>query len=99
MPFVVLTVICGVLGQDAWLPCVGVPDGRALSGRQRPSVSHAHLLQRPRLTVPALIVVILCSAPCGRVHWAGTELAERMAGFMDGAVSSGRRAAAEVIEK
>ncbi len=34
--------------------------------------------------------------PTGRVHWAGTETAERWCGFMDGAVGSGRRVAAEV---
>ena len=37
--------------------------------------------------------------PCGRIHWAGTETATRWAGYMDGAVSSGERAAAEVIER
>jgi monoamine oxidase len=31
----------------------------------------------------------------GRIHWAGTETATRWAGFMDGAVTSGERAAAE----
>jgi monoamine oxidase len=36
-------------------------------------------------------------APSGRIHWAGTESADRWAGFMDGAVRSGERAAAEVI--
>ncbi|MGA2010534.1 MAG: flavin monoamine oxidase family protein [Solirubrobacteraceae bacterium] len=35
-------------------------------------------------------------APVGRVHWAGTETAERFTGYMDGAVRSGERAAAEV---
>jgi monoamine oxidase len=35
-------------------------------------------------------------APVGRLHWAGTETAEYWNGYMDGAVSSGRRAAAEV---
>lgn len=34
--------------------------------------------------------------PHGRVHWAGTETARRWNGYMDGAVSSGRRAAREV---
>jgi monoamine oxidase len=34
--------------------------------------------------------------PTGRVHWAGTETAESWCGFMDGAVGSGRRVAAEV---
>ncbi len=37
-------------------------------------------------------------APVGPLHWAGAETAEKWAGYMDGAVSSGRRAAAEVIE-
>lgn len=35
--------------------------------------------------------------PCGRVHWAGTETAVKMQGFMDGAVQSGKRVAAEII--
>jgi monoamine oxidase len=35
-------------------------------------------------------------APIGRVHWAGTETAEVNTGYMDGAVRSGQRAAAEV---
>jgi monoamine oxidase len=36
-------------------------------------------------------------APVGRVHWAGTETAEQCMGFMEGAVASGDRAAAEVL--
>lgn len=36
--------------------------------------------------------------PVGRVHWAGTETATEWAGYIDGAVQSGERAAAEVIE-
>jgi monoamine oxidase len=35
--------------------------------------------------------------PVGRIHWAGTETATYWAGYMDGAVSSGERVAAEVI--
>ena len=35
--------------------------------------------------------------PCGRIHWAGTEMAERWSGYMDGAVRSGERAAREVL--
>jgi monoamine oxidase len=35
--------------------------------------------------------------PMGRVHWAGTETATYWQGFMDGAVSSGHRAATEVL--
>jgi monoamine oxidase len=34
--------------------------------------------------------------PVGRVHWAGTETSTFWNGYMDGAVRSGRRAAAEV---
>ena len=37
-------------------------------------------------------------APFGRIHWAGTETATRWAGYMDGAVQSGERAAVEVLE-
>lgn len=35
-------------------------------------------------------------APIGRIHWAGTETATRWSGYIDGAISSGLRAAAEV---
>jgi monoamine oxidase len=34
--------------------------------------------------------------PIGRIHWAGTETADYWAGYMDGAVRSGERAAKEV---
>ncbi|MBY0275935.1 flavin monoamine oxidase family protein [Candidatus Binatia bacterium] len=36
-------------------------------------------------------------APIGRIHWAGTETAEYWIGYMEGAVRSGQRAAAEVL--
>jgi monoamine oxidase len=35
--------------------------------------------------------------PCGRVHWAGTESSAIMCGWVDGAIRSGERAAAEVM--
>jgi monoamine oxidase len=35
--------------------------------------------------------------PLGKIHWAGTETADYWAGYMDGAVRSGERAAAEVL--
>jgi monoamine oxidase len=37
--------------------------------------------------------------PVGRIHWAGTETATLWAGYMDGAVRSGERAAAEVLAR
>jgi monoamine oxidase len=37
--------------------------------------------------------------PCGRLHWAGTESSAVMYGFIDGAVRSGERAAAEVMRR
>jgi monoamine oxidase len=36
--------------------------------------------------------------PAGPVHWAGTETAPVWAGYMDGAIRSGERAAAEVLQ-
>ena len=36
--------------------------------------------------------------PCGRIHWAGTESSATSCGWIDGAVRSGERAAAEVME-
>jgi len=35
--------------------------------------------------------------PCGRIHWAGTETAEKNQGFIDGGIQAGRRAASEVL--
>ncbi len=35
--------------------------------------------------------------PTGRLHWAGTETATVWNGYMDGAVQSGERVAAEVL--
>ena len=35
--------------------------------------------------------------PCGRIHWAGTETASEWSGYLDGALQSGIRAAAEVV--
>lgn len=37
--------------------------------------------------------------PCGRLHWAGTETATEWSGYMEGAVQSGERAAAEVLAR
>jgi hypothetical protein len=42
-------------------------------------------------------VVIVGAGIAGLVHWAGTETATRWAGYMDGAVESGERAADEVL--
>jgi monoamine oxidase len=39
----------------------------------------------------------LLREPVGRIHWAGTETATRWMGYMDGAIQSGRRAAAEAL--
>src|SRR5690606_27352995 len=35
--------------------------------------------------------------PCGPIHWAGTETATVWSGYIDGAISSGLRAADEVV--
>ena len=37
--------------------------------------------------------------PIGRIHWAGTETATYWNGYMDGAISSGQRAANEVLSE
>lgn len=37
--------------------------------------------------------------PVGPIHWAGSETATRWAGFMDGAVRSGERAASEALAR
>ena len=40
----------------------------------------------------------LLRQPVGPLHWAGTETSDEWTGFMDGAVRSGQRAAAEVAQ-
>ncbi len=37
------------------------------------------------------------SEPCGRIHWAGTETSPIWNGYIEGAIRSGERAAAEVL--
>jgi monoamine oxidase len=37
-------------------------------------------------------------APCGRIHWAGTETSSAWHGYMEGALRSARRAATEMLE-
>jgi monoamine oxidase len=41
----------------------------------------------------------LLREPFARVHWAGTETATTSHGAMDGAVRSGERAAAEILDR
>ena len=41
----------------------------------------------------------LLREPLGRVHWAGTETATVSHGAIDGAVRSGERAAAEILDR
>ena len=38
-------------------------------------------------------------APCGRIHWAGTETATEWMGYLEGALQSGIRAAEEVVAR
>ena len=37
--------------------------------------------------------------PCWRIHWAGTENSAVMCGWVDGAIRSGTRAAAQVLDR
>ena len=37
--------------------------------------------------------------PVGLLHWAGTETATEWSGYMDGAVQSGKRVAAEILDR
>jgi monoamine oxidase len=37
-------------------------------------------------------------SPIGRIHWAGTETATSWAGYVEGAIQAGERAAQEVLE-
>ena len=50
-------------------------------------------------TAPGLLSAVgeSFTEPVGRIHWAGTETGQRWAGWMNGAVESGERAAREVL--
>ena len=37
------------------------------------------------------------AAPVGRIHWVGAETSDVWNGYLDGAVRSGRRTAAEIL--
>jgi monoamine oxidase len=51
------------------------------------------------ITPPGVLIEygVALRGPSGRIHWAGTETATVWTGYMDGAVQSGKRAAAEAI--
>lgn len=54
----------------------------------------------PTAGLPPGVMTVHGSAlrePVGRIHWAGTETATEWAGYMEGAVESGERAAAEAL--
>ena len=38
------------------------------------------------------------SKPCGHIHWAGTETATEWNGYIEGAIQSGERVAAEIVK-
>jgi monoamine oxidase len=52
------------------------------------------------LQVPGTVTAYgsMIRRPFGRTHWAGTETSTYWAGYMDGAVRAGERAAAEVLD-
>ncbi|MGW4088853.1 FAD-dependent oxidoreductase [Nocardia sp. NPDC004750] len=50
-----------------------------------------------RIFRPGCPVCAPRSEPVGRIHWAGAETSDVWNGYMDGAVRSGYRAAAEVL--
>jgi monoamine oxidase len=51
------------------------------------------------VTAPGVLIEYgpAIKTPIGRIHWGGTETADRWAGYMDGAVRAGQRVAAEVL--
>ena len=53
----------------------------------------------PPGTLTAHFAVPDLSAPIGRIHWAGSDLATEYVGYMEGAIASGERTAAEVLDR
>eukprot|EP01135_Chromosphaera_perkinsii_P010008 Nk52_evm43s1992 gene=Nk52_evmTU43s1992 len=72
--------------EDEWAS--GCPVGNWTTGFYSSEVSHSLAKNGSSLR-----------AVTGRIHWSGTELAEKNQGFMDGAIESGYRAATEILER
>ncbi|TGZ11011.1 hypothetical protein E5Z02_06975 [Streptomyces rhizosphaericola] len=73
----------------------GLTAARALHGR---GVDVLVLESADRVGGRALGISPLPHAPLGPVHWAGTETADEHAGYLEGAIASGVRAAREVAD-
>ena len=96
-------------GGAAARPCSTASPG--CSARRPPSRSSTSSSAGPRRNGPAAATAATCrrgrgphtgaalTRPIGRIHWAGAETASVWAGYMDGAVRSGERAAGAVLEQ
>lgn len=76
-------------------PGGGLPHRRACVGVHPGS----HRRRRCRQLYIATIRCAALREPVGRIHWAGTETAMEWIGYMEGALSSGIRAADEVVAR
>ena len=77
------------------------PRLRSSSSRRRGGPSSGRAAARWRTSLPDSSPDYgpLLRQPFGRVHWAGTETSTRSHGAIDGAVRSGQRAAAEILDR
>ena len=69
--------------------------GSSRTGRASATPAAARSASCPRACGPATAAPL--REPVGPIHWAGTETSEVWSGYMDGAVRSGERAAAEAL--
>jgi monoamine oxidase len=86
----VLDVLAGYFGDDARRPIAFVERDWSAEPWTRGCYG-AHLPPGAWTQVGAAL-----REPVGPIHWAGTETAERWCGYIDGAITSGERAADEV---
>jgi len=89
----VLDALCGRFGQHAAMPVDYIETAWWTEEWTR-GCSMAHF-------PPGILTRYgpLLREPFGRVHWAGTETSSRSHGAIDGAVLSGERAAAEILDR
>ena len=89
--------------QEAVLDCLARWFGEA--ARHPTAYGYNHWAEQPEtggapvaLMAPGVLSRLgpALRAPCGRIHWAGTEAAVKWTGYMDGAIRAGEAAAAAI---
>ena len=91
----VLDVLASGFGEAAQQPCDYIDHDWVAE----PWIEGGYSTSTPPGTLTANYTVPDLTAPIERIHWAGSDLATEYVGYMEGAIASGERAAAEVLDR